>query len=817
MDRLLQDLRYAARLLRKSPGFTLAATLTLAVGIGANTAMFSLVNGLLLRPLPLVEEPDRLVAVYTSDGGSPGVSSYMDYRDFRDRMGSVLGLAAYKPRLADLSTGGVAERVQAMLVTGNYFEILGIEPAAGRLLAPRDDEVPDAHALAVISHGLWTRRFAADPDLIGGAIHINGREFAVLGVTPPGFRGTWLESGPDVYVPLMMQAHMMPGTGSLLDNRGWGGILMLGRLAPEQSTERARAELESTGEWISANFTESATRQYHMVSMQEGTLLPEVRGVVVRLNWLLMAMVGLVLLVACVNVANLLLARATTRKREIALRQALGAGRSRIVVQLLAESLLLGLMGGVAGVLVGAWGARLFQLIPLGIEIDTALDGRVLLFALVTSLGTGLLFGLAPAWRATGADLVPRLRSGGTRGRSGGQSLVGRGLVVAQVALSILLLVAAGLFARTLINLQTVDLGFEASSLAAVGVNPALQGYTADEIASVFTRLVDSLGAMPGVTAVSYVNSLPGPDNDDVTSFAIEGYEPGEGDPQPRAYFNLVGPGYFPTVGIPLVRGRGFGPGDDQAAPLVAVVNETLAGRFEGATGRSALRARVGLSGPGQPMFEIVGVAADSKTGPLRAAVRPTLYLPQLQALRSSLASRMMVVARTSREPATIIPAMRAAVQAIDPTLPTFDALTVESHLSSTLAQERLSAMAILIAAALALALALVGLYGLLAYSVSRRTGELGIRMALGARAGDVVRLVLNQGLLLVGIGLVIGLSGAAATSRLLAGFLYGIEGLDPAVYAGVAVLLAVVALIAAWVPARRATRVDPVVALRVE
>ena len=806
----LQDIRFAARLLRKNPGFTLVAVLTLALGIGANTAIFTLADSLLSRPLPGIEKPDELFAMYTADGGGAGVSAYADYRDFAEQLDTVAGLAAYKPRQANVSNDGVSEQVSSMMVTGSYFDVLGVAATLGRVIEPADDIEPDGHPLAVISYGMWQSRFAGAADALGKELRVNGRAFTIIGVTPRGFRGTWLESGPDIFVPMAMQPHMMPGNGNLLERRGWGGVLVLGRVAAGASMEAVRAEIGTVGEWLRETFRESEGRDYQVVSFAEGTMIPAARSMVVQFSTLLFVVAGLVLLIACVNVANLLLARAARRTREIAVRQAIGAGSRRIVSQLLAESLLLSGLGGLAGVGVGAFLANAVGRLPVGLEIDTSIDQRVLLFCGAVTVITGLAFGLVPARRAVRLDVSSRLRDGGQNASARGG--LSSGLVVVQVAISVVLLVTAGLFVRTLTNLSRLDLGFD-PAVATVGTDPGLQGYSLEETAQFYATVRERVAALPGVQGISYVSELPGPENDGEDSFSIDGYAPDEGNPV--ALFSIVGPDYFELMQIPVLEGRGLLKTDIEGTQGVVVINQAGADQLEQLTDRPAMGAR--LSVFGSPWVEVVGVVANSVTRGIADGPRTTVYVPQQQLVSTGFASRMNLLVRIDGAPAAAIDAVRGAVRTIDPALPVFNVGTLETRMTNALAQERLTAMAIGAAAVLALALALVGLYGILAYTVSRRSAELGVRMALGADAAHLVWMVLRQASTLVLVGLVLGLAGAAALAGLVEGFLFDVAALDLTTYAGVLALMLAVSMAAAWLPARRATRLDPVRALRAE
>jgi len=817
MDRWTQDLSYGARMLYRSPGFTGAAVLTLALGIGLNATIFSFVDALLFRPLPEIEKPSRLVALYTGDGEYLGVSSYMDYGDIRDRNRTFEGLAAFKPLSMDLSTGDLTERAPGQLVTGNYFEVLGVEPVLGRLLGPSDDDDIGGEPVAVIGHGLWQRRFAADPGAVGTEVRLNGRAFTVVGVAPEGFQGTLLE-GPELFVPMMMQPHFMPTYGNLLERRGWGGILVVGRLAQGTDIEQARADLDSIAGWLREQYPDfTARREYRLVPFGESRLPPAVLAIVERLGAMLSAVVGLVLLVACINVASLLLARSERRRGEIAIRRALGAGRGRIVRQLLVESTVLSLVGGVAGLLVALAGTRMLGVLPLPLEIEYAVDLRVVGYTTAIAVLTGLLFGLAPALKMGGTDPAKQIRSeAGSRGGRG-RWRVGKVLIAGQVALSVLVLVCAGLFIRSLRSLQATDPGFDPSGVAVAAVDPTRQGYDEARVAGFYRALLERVRALPVAREASLVNALPGPFTDNVVGITLEGAARDPDRPTILS-IHIVADRYFETMGIPLLRGRTFASDDDADATSVMVVNRTAARLIEGRTGEPALGSRVGFSGREGPWVQVVGVVADTRSRGLQAEPPPLAYTPLWQAIgRSDMASRMTLLSRTIGDPGAALPAFREVVRRLDPSLPVVDAGTLEEHFSETLATERFTALLLSFFGLLAVALAAVGLHGILAYSVSQRTGELGIRMALGATADDLRRLVTRQGLAIVAAGAVVGLAGAAAASRLLEGFLHGVRPLDPLTYGAVGLGLAMVALVASWLPARRATSVDPMAALRQE
>ncbi len=819
MDRLVQEVRYGFRTLLRNPGFTAIAVLTLALGIGINTAVFSLVNAFLMRPLPVVQQQERLVAMFTAEFGSgAGVNAYMDYVDLEERTRTFDGFAAYKPLLMDFSGAGETERVQGMIVSANYFDVLGVEPAHGRFFVATDDDEQDGETVAVLGYALWQERFGGDPGIVGSTVLLNGRTFDVLGIAPPDFRGTVLESRPQVFAPMMMQPHFMPSSGNLLNHRGWGGIYVVARLDDGVSIDQARDDVTAVGAWISEVNPEIADwgREYHLVPLGQGTLSPDERTIVVQFSSLLMGVMALVLAVACVNVANLMLARSVQRRPELAVRQALGADRAGLFRQLLVESVTLSIIGGAAGLVLAYWSQSLLRAMPFPFELDLGFDVRVVGFAAAISVLTGVLFGLLPALRATKVDVAARMRP-----NTGATGLVGRRgvantLVVAQVALSIVLLIGAGLFARTLVSLGSVDLGFDADNVLVATVDPGLQGYEGGAVKSFYDRLVPRLEAVPGVERVSLVSALPGPDNDNFWSATIEGYTPPP-DERVGSYISYVAAGYFETMGIPMVQGREFRQ-TDPLASMYVVVNETTAQLIADRAGREAIGSRIGFEGPDGDFAEIIGVSADSTVASLRADPRPQVYLSHAQLAAQGMGARMTLLVRTgSLEPLSVLAGVRAAVVETDPNVPVFAATTLEDHLSSTLFQERLSAALLGFSAALSLLLASVGLYGVLSYAVAQRTKEMGIRMALGAHTDQVRLRIVRQGMIVVAIGVAVGLAGAFAVSSLMSGFLYGVDGTDPVTYGGVVLLLGLVSMFAAYVPARRATQVDPLTALRTD
>lgn len=810
MDRIGHDFRYGLRTLARSPGFTAVAVLTLGLGIGINTAVFSLVNALLFRPLPHVQKPSRLAVLFSGSDGRMGVASYMDYLDFRERTEAFSSFAAFKPLPMDLSTAESTERIQGMIVTEGYFSVLGVSPAVGRFFVPEDADGLNAEAVAVLGYDFWTNAFGGDPDVLGRTVRLNGRSFDIIGVAPADFRGTFLQSRPAIFAPMLMQPHFMPSSGNLLDNRRWGGILTVGRLADGVTLEQAGAEFAGVAEWIHSQYPDLVDgREYVLRSLDQATILPGSLTTVVQLSRLLLAVVGLVLLVACVNIANLSLSRSLRRRPEMAVRRALGAGRARLARQLLIESVTLSSLGGIVGLAMALSSQRVLRSLPLPFELDLGIDVRILGFATAVSVLTGLVFGIVPALNATRFDLAEHMRGSSTRSDHSGRQRLTSTLVVAQVALSIVLLVGAGLFARTLINLASTDLGFDTDNVVVANIDPTLQGYRGAEVAGYYRRLLERTEAAPGVISVSLVNGLPG-NGSDGTRFDIEGFEVAE---RPRLSFMATGPRYFETLGISMLAGRDFRTEDELSGEAVVIINQSAADTLRKLTGRAALGTGLRMAQSDQPFARVIGVAADSKTASVRADPVPMIYVPHAQVPGFS---RMTLLARTG--PASAVSAVGAVRQAIrdtDPDVPAVGVMTLGQYLDSTLGPERLAAGLLTFSAMLALVLASIGLYGVLSYNVGRRRGELGIRMALGAQANDVRRMVVNQGMALVLIGTALGLAGAAASGSLVAGFLFGISSLDGATFVAVIALLALVAWLASYIPARRATRVDPITALR--
>jgi macrolide transport system ATP-binding/permease protein len=817
MRTLLKDLRFGARSLWKSPGFTLVAVASLALGIGANTAIFSLVNTVLLRPLP-ARDPSRLVSVSVfGKDDSMFAFSYPTYKDFRDRSGDVLsGIFAERLGPMSLSRDGNNQRVWGYLVTGNYFDVLGVGAAKGRALTSDDDRAPLASPVAVLSHGSWVRRFGSDPSIVGKDIVLNGHPFRVVGVMPEGFSGAEVVYTPEVWIPMTMQEWIEPGN-EWLERRATQNIFAVGRLKDGVTREQAEASLNMLAQRLGEEYPETNEGQ-RIGLVPPGFIVPQLRGAVVGFAAVLMAAVALVLLIACVNLANLLLARASSRRKEIAIRLAMGAGRWRVVRQLLTESLLLSLAGGALGLLLAAWILDLVAAyrppIEIPVWIDVAIDSRVMVFTLAASVLTSLLFGLAPALQAARADLVPALKDAGAlTGRT--RTRLRSALVVAQVMLSLVVLVAAGLVVRALGRLQTVSPGFEVERGLVASFDLGLQGYDSARGRDFERRLVERVRAIPGVRAASLTDLMPLSLNYSSSEVHVEGQQLGRGANAPLSMVSAIEQDYFKALSVPLVAGRAFTDADREDSTRVVVVNETLARRFFPGTdpAQGALGRRISFQSDAGPWMEIVGVARDGKYWTIGEAPQLFVYSP----LEQSYSQTATLVVRSEGDPRSLANAIRAEVSKLDPSLPLFDVKTMEEHMGVSLFPARVAATLLGSFGLLALLLAAMGVYGVVSYSVAQRTREIGIRLALGARARDVLRLVAGRGMLLVTVGIVAGLAFALVLTRFMEGVLYGVSATDALTFTLVVVLLAAVALLACLVPARRATKVDPMVALRHE
>jgi predicted permease len=807
LETLWQDVRFGARTLAKNPGFTAVAVVALALGIGANSAIFSVVNTVLLRPLPF-KDPERLVMVWekgNADEFPINSTSAANFIDWRDQNQVFEGVAVMGRASFNLTGVGEPVRVDGRRVSANMFRLLGVEPQLGRAFLPEEDD-PGAAAVVILSYGLWQRRFGSDPGVVGRPVTINGRSYTVVGVMSPQFQ--FPSPQDELWVPIAFSPQEAA-------NRGNNSYEVLGRMKPGVSLEQAQAEMNTIAARLKQQYPDVVKTDASVVVSLHEQMVGDIRPALL----VLLGAVGFVLLVACANVANLLLARAAVRRKEIALRTALGAGRLRLVRQFLTESVLLAALGGAAGLLLSFWGVNLLKsFIPENISEVKAIgvDGRVLVFTLLVSLLTGLIFGLVPAAQAANLDLNEMLKEGGRDSSSGrGGNRVRGLLVVAEVAVSLVLLVGAGLLINSFLRLRNLDPGFRADNLLTMSVMLPQQKYPdhARRVAF-FSELTSRVGALPGVRSAAVTNWIPLIMQGDTFGVSVEGRPDPGPDKRPDVITRVVSPGYFDTMGIRLLRGRQFEERlDREDSPPVAVVSETTARRLwpgEDAVGK---RIQPGNADP-DGWIEVVGVVNDVRQFELTSEPRLQMYLPYVQF--QWFVPRQLVV-KTDVEPASLAAAVRKTVWELDKDQPVSDVRTMEEVLSNSIARQRFSTLLLGIFASLALLLAAVGIYGVMSYAVAQRTREIGIRMALGAQAGSVLRLMIGQGLKLASAGVVLGLAGALLLTRLMSSLLFGVSATDPLTLVTISLVLVGVALLASYIPARRAAKVDPLVALRYE
>jgi predicted permease len=842
MGNIWNDIRFALRTLRKSPVFTGIAVLSLALGIGANTAIFTLLDQVLLRLLP-VKEPNRLALLtmrgshYGSNWGSNAIS-YPMYQDFSRNNQVFSGMFCRFGYYFSLTFQGRTERVHGELVSGSYFPVLGVGAAVGRTFTPEDDGPPGGPPLAMLSYDYWKSRFAGDPSIVGKNVLVNGRNLTVIGVSAQGFDGVELGSRPGVFVPVMLKAQMTPGWDAIKDRRmRW--VNAFGRLKPGVSLTQAKASLQPFFHGMlemevkePAFKTASAyTRQQFLKNIID--VLPGSQGKSYLRRqlstplWVLMAITGGVLLIACANVAGLLVARAAARQREIAIRLALGAGRARLVQQLLVESLLLSSMGGVLGLALAIWTDRiLLSFLPpdtASLNVSSAPDLRILLFTVAVSFATGILFGLVPALQATRADVAPTLKDQAGAVVGGAHVRFRKALVAAQVTLSLLLLIGAGLFIRSLRNLRNLGPGFETENVVAFNIDPSLNSYDVAKTKDFYRRLTENLAAMPGVRSVGLASMRILEDNEWDSSVSVEGYSAKAGE-NIAAFMNSISPGYFATLGVPFLTGRDFNfkdteeikhsPDPDGMVPRVVIINEKFAKKYFGTT--NAIGRHVGFgSDPGAKIdMEVVGVVKDIKYTNLRDEIPIQMFVPYLA---NSHVNGMTTYLKTTLDANQAGTGVRALVRQLDPNLPVYAMRTIEKQIANSLLTERLIASLSTVFGVLATLLATIGLYGVMAYTVARRTREIGIRVALGAFERHVIWLVMREVVILVSIGVVAGFAAAMALTRLVSSQLFGVTSMDPLTLIAATLGLALVACLAGYIPALRASRVDAIRALRYE
>jgi putative ABC transport system permease protein len=829
---MFQDLRYGFRLLRQRPGFTLAAVIALALGIGANTAIFSVVNAVMLRPLPFAD-PDRLLVVWqTAQHGEYSQLSfaYPNYDELRKQCQVCEDIGAWtsytNTRFA-LTGGAQPEQAQYAVVSASLFSVLGVKPALGRAFLPEEDQ-PGAARVAIISHDLWRRRWAGDPKLIGQTATFDGQSYTVVGVMPPGFVFPRFPRDAEIWVPLsgdpFAGRRFSPGTHYLN---------VMARLKAGATLARAEAEMDTI-----ARRLERQDPQFNRgLGLRPTPLHRQITSHLRLALFTLLGAVGFVLLTACANVANLLLARAASRRQEIAVRMALGATRWRLARQLLTESLLLALLGGAAGLLLAAWGVEALSIIPYNAASyytpyiithdQITLDGRVLGFTFALSMLAGVIFGLAPAFQSSRPDVNAALKGDGASVGAGSRGLHARGLLVtAEVALSLTLLVGAGLMIKSFAHLLEVDPGFEPESVLTADLSlPRAKYPNGQKIIAFHDQLLARLAALPGVIAAGLSSSLPLSGTDADTSFFIDGGPQLDPRDRPHTHNRTISPDYFRAMGMRMVGGRAFTEQDQAQAPRVAIINETMARRFW--PNQTALGKRVALDleamkyfpdrppqlDPAAGMREIVGVVRDVRHGGLHAEAQPEMYVPD----RQRPEREMNLVIRAAVDPASLAAAVREAVSAVDPDQPVAGIKPMSRLLADSVAKPRFNYMALSVFAAVALILTITGVYGVMSYAVAARTREIGVRMALGARGRDALKLVIWQGMKPVMAGVALGLAGAYVLTRVMATLLFNVGATDPAIFAGVAALLAAVATLACYLPALKATKVDPVIALRSE
>lgn len=818
MESLLQDLRYGLRMLRKSPGFTLVAVVTLALGIGANSALFSVVNAVLLRPLPF-KDSGRLVAVRTTNQGQSllgsGPASYPDFADWRQQSTSFDALCVWDPKDYTLTGGGEPVHLNGIMASWNLIQMLGIDPVQGRLFTQQEDEPGASGFTAVLSYQLWQSRFGGDPKIVGQSIVMDGRAYTVVGVAPPRFTFPVGASDPtDVWTTIAMAKTAIPPDKPYSENRGMHWLRVTGRLKPGTSIRTANTELNVIQSRINKQFSENRPKEVRISSEKE-----RVVGKVQDALFVLLGAVGFVLLIACANVANLLLARATIRQKEISIRSALGASRWDLVRQLLTESVLLSLLGGGVGLLLAYWSNRVLthsslRTLPRAAEI--ALDPQVLAFTAAVCVLSGLVFGLAPALQTSRFGISQVLNEANRSGTdSSHKSRVRSALIVSEVALALVLLVGSGLLMQTLWRLQRVDPGFRRDQLVTFELTLPESRYKDPQVPIFYRNLLDRIRALPGVESASAGFGLPMTQNSITVSLQIM-ERPLPDAKRPSTDTHVVALDYFKTMGIPVLHGRDFNENDRPDSKPVVIVNQAFAKTFfpnEDPIGKT-IQTGLGFGPPGQhTTLEIVGVVGNVHQEAMNVDPEPAVFYPTSQGPINDV----NVVVHTSLPPESIVPALRQQVWALDKDLPLLDVNTMEQYVRDSMAQPRLNTLLLAIFAGLAFVLTAIGLYGVISYSVAQRTREMGIRIALGAQSGTILKMILGQGIRLALIGVAAGLCGALVLTRLISSMLFGVKPFDALTFIAVAFLLMGIAIFASYIPAARATRIDPVVALRYE
>jgi predicted permease len=814
MTGLFQDIRYALRLLRRSPGFAAAAMATLALGVGANTAIFTAVRAVLLRPLPF-KNASRLAFVTESVGGEPAPVSYPNYLDWRAQNDVFSEMASFSDSDFILGSGDRPERVFGEVVTDGYFSLLGVRPLLGRAFLPDDNRTPVARPVAVLGEDLWRRRFSADPSIVGSSVAINGGSYVVVGVMPGRFRG--FTDRADLWIPMMMRDAAWPQAArfDFLHARDIHWLRVLATLRPGVSLERARKELETIARRLSAAYPGANRDRGAAVVSAHARYVRESRTPLL----VLFAAVGLILLIACANVANLVLSRAAGRQRELALRRALGAARGRLLRQNLTESLVLTLSGAILGLAAAAAGSRVLGLVlPIHLPSFSPLsvDGQVLLFAAAVTIGTAIVLALVPLAESRGRTSAEVLKGGAATTPGSGRRRLGGWLVGAEVGFAALLLVGAGLLLRSLARLTDADPGFRTDHLLTMRFYVPDRAFPGDGRSRFGPELARRISELPGVQSAAVTMIEPFEWGGIQRGFNVEGHAPISNAEADTVYYQEVSPGYFETLGIALRRGRDFTARDDRSAPGAVLVSESFARRYWPDQDPVGKRIRFGSAESSQPWMTVVGVAANVKFTSLRqdAAAEPVIYGALLQ---SEVIINMNLVVRTRSAPGAMAAAVRNAIGRFDAGIPVYDVASLDEKIAGTADSTRTFARLLAGLAAVALTLCAIGIAGVIGYSVARRTREIGIRVALGATRSDVLRLVVGESIRRAGAGLAAGLAGAAVLTRLLRGLLYGVAPVDPATFAVAAALIGAIALAAAYLPARRASRIEPLAALREE
>lgn len=819
MNSLWIDVRHSLRTLAKNPWFTAMAALTLALGIGANAAIFSMVNAFLFRPLP-VQNPSQIVVLGLQQRHGAASSSFSipDYRDIRSQTRDAFSdLFAYQVGMDGLSVTRTPERIVTNYVTGNFFTALGVQAALGRLILPSEGELPGADPVLVLGYSYWKSHFGADATIVGKKVLLDGRPVTIIGVAPRGFAGVYPLLDVQAYLPLGM-AVLEGNQADFMANRGQRNLAVLGRLRNDTTLALAQASLAVVAHRLTAEYPkDDADMQLRAFPELRSRPNPDPNNTMLIVSGLFLGLAVLVLLLACMNVANILLVRATVREREMAIRTALGAARGRLVRQLLTESILLALFGGVAGIALGTWVSSAVGTMPLGtdlpVRLDFGFDWRVFAYAFAAALITGLVVGTVPAIRASRANIAGVLHEGG-RGVVGGKHRLRNALVALQVAGSLMLLIIAGLFMRSLQNAQRTNLGFDPTHVLNMSMDPSEIGYSEVQGRAFYKNLLERVSALPGVVSATMASSVPMGYVNSNDTLQIEGYQPPAGELPPVSHYDAISPDYFKTMRIPLAEGRAFNDADNESAPYVGIVNEHMAKTYW--RGRDPIGHRFTMASDSKHPIEIVGIARDSRFNGATGQIKDFFYIPLAQHYANNSLETLQV--RTTGAPQAMIPAVERVARSLAPDLPIFDAKTMIESLDTLngLLMFQLGAAIAAALGVLGLVLAIVGVYGVVSYAASQKTHEIGVRMTLGAQPICILSMILFQGMLVVGVGLALGLVAALGAARVVGGFLT-VSATDPLTYLTVTLALTFVALTACYVPARRAMRVDPMVALRHE